>query len=387
MKLRAIVHYVGIARRRRARQAEKPRGPCPSEARYQGRIALQHGDRLGNHVLDDLLRRLDRVDSANALPRQAVHGVEQLPAQGHVLALGLHVMRKRDNARVAQLLDLRRRLLPTLDPIVGNQPQRAAGEDKRAHGVVAGRLQHLVLVRLGRRGLLRADEARAHPDARRAQGERSREAPAVVDAPRGNADDGHAKGALAAAACVDNLGDERQRADVAGVPAALTALGDDDVNPRLQRLLRVPDRAHHVGDYDAAGVQLVHRPTRWHTDGTDEELRLLGNNDVNQLRQVAVRVVVIRLPRAAPNLRNGQVHPKGQGLVHELLLDPGDLLLEDLRGHGEASDGANPASIGDGGRQVGVRHTVHAGQHHRVLDAQNLGERSADRRHGGQRGR
>ena len=44
---------------------------------------------------------------------------------------------------------------------------------------------------------------------------------------------------------------------------------------------------------------------------------LRGHDDVDELLQVAVRVVVVRLPRRAAQLRDRQVHPEGQRRIYE----------------------------------------------------------------------
>ena len=74
------------------------------------------------------------------------------------------------------------------------------------------------------------------------------------------------------------------------------ALGDDHINPSIQGLHRVPHRAHHVGNHHLPRVELVNGPAGWHTHRADEELSAFGHDDVDQLREMTMGVVVIRLP-------------------------------------------------------------------------------------------
>ena len=103
--------------------------------------------------------------------------------------------------------------------------------EQRPHGVVVPS-RHDELLVYGRRARLFArDEARADPDARRAVGERGREASAVGDAACCDHRDGlsgeRAGGAFAE---VDDGGDEDRERRVARVASAFAALGADDVN-------------------------------------------------------------------------------------------------------------------------------------------------------------
>ena len=82
------------------------------------------------------------------------------------------------------------------------------------------------------------DEAGADPHAVGAERERGGEAAAVED-PAGR-DDRHP-----VAHRVDDLGDERQRRDLAGVTTGLGALRDDDVATGLDRGDRVADLPAH----------------------------------------------------------------------------------------------------------------------------------------------
>ena len=58
---------------------------------------------------------------------------------------------------------------------------------------------------LGRRGFLRADEPRPHPDPRSTQPERGRKAAAIVDATGGHAEHGGTEEVPATTAGIDHL--------------------------------------------------------------------------------------------------------------------------------------------------------------------------------------
>src|SRR3546814_9462286 len=57
---------------------------------------------------------------------------------------------------------------------------------------------------------------------------------------------------------IDHLGDQRYRPDRRIVPAAIVALRDDHVDPRLYNLQCMFDFAHHCHDDRAVGVKAVH---------------------------------------------------------------------------------------------------------------------------------
>lgn len=96
----------------------------------------------------------------------------------------------------------------------------------------------------------------------------------------------------------------------------------------------------HVHDRDAGLVQLLDGPCRWYADSTDEEPGLLLDDDINEVWQLALRVVVLEssmltskqrntqyevthvgLACIAANLRDEQVNTKGCVLVVQVVLD------------------------------------------------------------------
>ena len=116
--------------------------------------------------------------------------------------------------------------------------------------------------------------------------------------------------ARAATADVNALRDQYQRGDFAGMATAFGPLGYDQVYPCTQRLFNVLRVADHIPYHHPASVKLVDRPARGHADGADEECRALGDDDVDELWQVAMRVVVVGFARVATDLGDGEVYPE-----------------------------------------------------------------------------
>lgn len=103
---------------------------------------------------------------------------------------------------------------------------------------------------------------------------------------------------LLALANVDAGRDQNAGRDVASVSSTLTSLGTNKVATDVEGFLYVFGVAHHVHDGDAGFVQLVDGPHWGNTDGTDEELGLLLNDDVEELGELALGVVVLRRSRS-----------------------------------------------------------------------------------------
>jgi hypothetical protein len=89
-------------------------------------------------------------------------------------------------------------------------------------------------------------EARAHRDALRAEGQRGDQAAAVVEA--AGRDHRHLHR-------VHHLRQQHRGGHAAGVAAALAALDGDDVGAHLDGLLRVLQRAHRGHAHDAGVAQ------------------------------------------------------------------------------------------------------------------------------------
>ena len=109
---------------------------------------------------------------------------------------------------------------------VAHDPHRLARVGAADGRLVLPAGEQLVLVAQHAAGLGRRDEAGPDPDAVGAERQRGGQAAAVEDAARGDDGDAVADG-------VDDLGDQGERGDLAGVPARLGALSHDEVASRL----------------------------------------------------------------------------------------------------------------------------------------------------------
>lgn len=99
---------------------------------------------------------------------------------------------------------------------------------------------------------------------------------------------------LLALADVDAGRDQNAGRDVTSVSSTLTSLGANKVATDVDGLLDVLGVANHVHDRDAGLVQLVDGPNRGNTNGADEELGLLLNDNVEELGELTLGVVVLR---------------------------------------------------------------------------------------------
>lgn len=148
-------------------------------------------------------------------------------------------------------------------------------------------------MRLGSAGLVGEDEAGTDPDGAGAHHERRGEELTVVDTSSGDDLDGSASdGGLVLVADFDDGGDEDSGGNVTGVATALTALGADDVDAEIEALLDVLDVADHVHVDDAVLVKFVDDLLGGDTDGRDEELGALRDDDVDELVELTLGVVV-----------------------------------------------------------------------------------------------
>ena len=171
---------------------------------------------------------------------------------------------------------------------------------------------------------------------------------------------------------VADLRDEDRGGDLAGVAAALAALGADDVDASLDGLDYVLRGADHVHDRDARGVELVHGELRRDADGRDEDGRALLDDHVDQLRELALRVVLVGLAGGAADLGEEEVDAPRRRLVDEALLDLLALVAEVVDGGADAADDAQAALVGDSGGELGARGDVHAGEEDRLGEAEEL---------------
>mmetsp|Transcript_3861 Transcript_3861/g.5492 ORF Transcript_3861/g.5492 Transcript_3861/m.5492 type:complete len:324 (-) Transcript_3861:43-1014(-) len=277
-------------------------------------------------------------------------------------------------------------LLPILAVLVLDDPHWSSSVDQRPMGVVNAGLADLLLVLLGGATLDTGDESSADPDTVSAQAQGHGQSSAIE-----NATSSHDRHLLASQrrqfslAEVHHHWDEDASTHLASVATTLATLRADDVHTRIQGLLHMVRGADHVHHRDAGLVQLLHSPSWGHTDCTDEESSALLDGDVDELRQIAMGVVVVGLAGTAANLRDQQVHAKGSLRVLQVLLDFLNLRPEDFRLVSHATEDAEATSISDSSCQLGAGGDVHASQHHWVLDVEHLGDGSldvGDTRHG-----
>ncbi len=172
-------------------------------------------------------------------------------------------------------------------------------------------LDDRLLVALGRARLGGADEARADPGGLGAEGQRHGEPAAVHDAAGGHdVDRLVGKRRQVATAEVNDGRDEDAGGDVARVSAALAALRADQVDAGGERVGHVLRRADHVHDEDPRAVEAVHGPARRDAHRRHKQPRAAADHNVQQLRQAALRVVLVGRARALADLGQQQVHAK-----------------------------------------------------------------------------
>ena len=228
-----------------------------------------------------------------------------------------------------------------------------AGVGAGDRGAVLVGAQQRFLVPRHAVGLGRGDEAGAHPDAVGAQRERGGQAAAVDDPPGRHHGD-------ALAHRVDDLRDQGEGRDLAGVPARLGALGDDDVAARLHRGDGVAHLAAHAHDEDVAAVAEVDDVAR-HAEAGDEHRAAPVDDVVDLGGHVA---------------RRGGEEVDAEGLRGELA-HLGDLVADLVGAHGRRAHAPEPACLAHRGDEAVVRHAPHARQHHGVLDLQDVSESRA----------
>src|SRR5664280_676056 len=233
---------------------------------------------------------------------------------------------------------------------VADHPHRLAGEGTADDGPVLAGPEQRVLEAGYASGLGGGDEPRPHPHTVGAEGQRGGQAPAVED-PAGSHD-----GDLAAHG-VDDLGNQGHGGHLAGVAPGLGALGHHDVAPGIEGPTGVGDLAAHVDDQDAVTVAELHHLGGYPQPGHED--RGTARNDL------------LHLAGQVTGHGGEQVDPEWLvgGRPHR-----GHLLHHALVAHGGRPQAAEAPGLGDGTDQRCVGDTTHAGQHHRMLDGQDLGQ-------------
>lgn len=266
-------------------------------------VSLLHpGDGVVDKLLHHGLCGLLLVDDGSGL----THEVRSVLLQGILVKLGgvviiaahelVQVGLVGDGALGSELLHLSLAVgLPVIDVVIVADTHGPAGEDDGANVVIVASGLDGVLVGLGGAGLIGEDEAGADPDGVGAHHERSGEQLAVVDAAGGDDMDGASgERRLGLAADFDDGRDEHRRGDVAGVAAALAALGADDIYAEVKALFDVLHVSDHVHVDDAGLVKLVYHGLGGNADGGDEELGSRLDDDVDELIELALGVVVAK---------------------------------------------------------------------------------------------
>lgn len=264
-------------------------------------VALLHpGDSVVDKLVNDGLGRLLLVDNGGALAHEegAVLVEDILVIVVVVVVTCLHNLVEiglvGDGTLGGELLHLGLAVdLPVVDVLIVADTHGAAGEDDSLDiVVVAGSLDGL-LVSFGGTGLVSEDEAGADPDGTSTHHEGGSEQLAIVDAASGDDLNGLAsQRGLVLLADLNDGGDKDSRGNVSGVATALTALGANDVDAKLNALLDMLDVADHVHVDDAMFVKLVDNGLWGDADGRDEDSGLLLDNNVDEFIELALCVVV-----------------------------------------------------------------------------------------------
>ena len=158
---------------------------------------------------------------------------------------------------------------------------------------------------------------------------------------------------------IDHLGNERHRGHLTGVPSSLRALGHDDVAPGVHCAPGMVDLAAHVDDEQAAAMAELHH--------------LAGHTQPGHEDRGASLDDVLDLTDEVAGHGGEQVHPEWVvgGPFHL-----GDLGHHTLPAHGGRPETSEAAGFRDRSDERGVGHAAHAGQHHRVLYPEDLGQSS-----------
>jgi len=88
--------------------------------------------------------------------------------------------------------------------------------------------------------------------------------------------------------------------------------------------------------------------------------------------------VSLRLPGAAADLREKQVDTERRALVFEVALQLCDLLAQHVGRVSDSTDHAEAACVADGCCELRAGGHVHAGEHDRVVNLQEVGGGGAD---------
>ena len=153
-------------------------------------------------------------------------------------------------------------------------------------------------------------------------------------------------------------------------PSRLGALGDDQVAARLHRGHGVADLAAHGGDEDVVVVAELDDVAR-HAEAGDEHPTAMVDDGLHLGGHVAGH-------------GGEQVDTEGpvRAVPHEVHLGHHPVLA-----HRRRTQAAEPAGLAHRGDQLVVAHPTHAGEHHRMLDLEDVGQAGAHDLNGRRRAR
>lgn len=343
---------------------------------------LQPGNSIVYKLIHDSLGRLLLVDDSSTL----AHEVRSVLVQQILVVITIVVTSSLgelvevslvgDNSLGDKLLDLSLTVdLPVIDVVVVTDTHGTAGPDDGADIVVVARCADGFLVSLGSTGLVSEDESSSDPDSASTHHERSSEELTVVNTTSSDDLDGAAgERRLVLLADVDNSGDEDGCGDIASVATTLTTLSANDVDAKVKALLNVLDVTDHVHVNNAIGVELVDDSLGGDTDGRDEELSALLDDNIDELVEFTLGVIVVGLASAAADLGKEQINTERSVLVVEIALELSDLLAQHVRSVSDTTNDTETTSVGDSGSELRAGGNIHAREEDGMLDLEKIGD-------------
>ncbi|KAK7456275.1 hypothetical protein Landi51_02518 [Colletotrichum acutatum] len=290
--------------------------------------------RLLDHLLHNLPRRLNPLNRARNLPHQ-MRNLNILPSL-------LEIMLNRHRSAFRQPLNLLRPRMPPPNVLIRLHPQRPPANHQRPLRPLKPARHHLFFVLLATPSLDTRHEPRANPHADSPLHQRTREAPAVIHPARGD----HQRSRplqhrrLVPPRDVHHRRDKHRIRHVPRVSAPLPALRTNNIHTQIQRLhsmLGMPDHIHNI---DPRLVQPLNHLLRWHPHRANKQPRARGDGNVDELVELAARVIVVRLARVPADLRQREVDAKGEIRGLEIRLHFRNDLAELVGGVLEPADDA-----------------------------------------------
>ncbi|KXH66369.1 hypothetical protein CSAL01_11583 [Colletotrichum salicis] len=274
-------------------------------------------NRLLDHLLHNLPRRLNPVNR----PSNLSHQMRNL----NILPPLLKIKLNRHRPALRQPPNLLRPRVPPSDILIRLHPQRPPTNHKRPLRPLEPARHNFLLVLLATTRLHARHEPRANPHANGPLHQRTRQTPPVIHPARR---DNKRRRTLEHRRAipprdVHHRGDQHRIRHVPRMAPSLPALSAHDIHPQLERL---DSPLNHVFG--------------GHPDRTHKQPRPRGDGDVNQLVELAARVIVVRLARVPADLRQREVYAKGKIGGLEIGLHLGNDLAELVGRVLEAADNA-----------------------------------------------